>query len=82
MQDMLTLMQVDASHQDDLELVKGLRVALENKQVNSGIPSGRFGQSCTVVGDLLVLFGGINDHGIRQNDTWTGQVMYDETSNG
>lgn len=52
------------------------------KQGNSGIPSGRFGQSCTVVGDLLVLFGGINDHGIRQNDTWTGQVMYDETSNG
>uniref|UniRef100_A0A0C9SAW8 TSA: Wollemia nobilis Ref_Wollemi_Transcript_1584_1925 transcribed RNA sequence n=1 Tax=Wollemia nobilis TaxID=56998 RepID=A0A0C9SAW8_9CONI len=52
------------------------------QQVKSGIPSGRFGQSCTVVGDLLVLFGGINDNGERLNDTWIGQVLYDETSVG
>eukprot|EP00252_Welwitschia_mirabilis_P005449 TRINITY_DN15936_c0_g1_i1.p1 TRINITY_DN15936_c0_g1~~TRINITY_DN15936_c0_g1_i1.p1 ORF type:complete len:306 (+),score=75.60 TRINITY_DN15936_c0_g1_i1:214-1131(+) len=46
-----------------------------------GIPTGRFGQSCTVVGNLLVLFGGINDRGIRQNDTWIGEV-HKEGSNG
>lgn len=33
-------------------------------------PTGRFGQSCTVVNDALVLFGGINDKGVRQCDTW------------
>lgn len=40
------------------------------QQASLGIPSGRFGQSCTVVDDTLVLFGGINDQGIRQCDTW------------
>ncbi|MCO5567231.1 hypothetical protein L7F22_020920 [Adiantum nelumboides] len=40
------------------------------QQASVGIPGGRFGQSCTVVEDILVLFGGINDHGTRQNDTW------------
>ncbi|CAI9757579.1 unnamed protein product [Fraxinus pennsylvanica] len=45
----------------------------------SGIPSGRFGHSCVVMGDSLILFGGINDHGIRQNDTWVGQVILNET---
>lgn len=48
--------------------------------VTSGIPSGRFGHSCVVIGDSLVLFGGINDHGIRQNDTWIGQVALNETT--
>lgn len=36
-------------------------------------PSGRFGHSCVVIGNSLVLFGGINDSGIRQNDTWIAQ---------
>lgn len=35
-----------------------------------GNPTGRFGQSCTVVNDTLVLFGGITDKGARQCDTW------------
>ncbi|KAL8136949.1 hypothetical protein V2J09_002950 [Rumex salicifolius] len=43
-------------------------------KVHSGTPSGRFGHTCVVVGDSLVLFGGINDHGIRQNDTWVGRT--------
>eukprot|EP00246_Nothoceros_aenigmaticus_P018355 TRINITY_DN956_c0_g1_i1.p1 TRINITY_DN956_c0_g1~~TRINITY_DN956_c0_g1_i1.p1 ORF type:complete len:491 (+),score=48.00 TRINITY_DN956_c0_g1_i1:210-1682(+) len=36
----------------------------------SGAPSGRFGHSCNVVGDSLVMFGGINDKASRHNDTW------------
>ncbi|KAM7483980.1 hypothetical protein LguiB_008563 [Lonicera macranthoides] len=52
----------------------------EWQMVTSGIPSGRFGHSCVVIGDSLVLFGGINDHGIRQNDTWIGQVALKETT--
>eukprot|EP00250_Pteridium_aquilinum_P012092 c20506_g1_i1 orf=667-2088(+) len=40
------------------------------QQTSVGIPGGRFGQSCTIVDDTLVLFGGINDHGTRQSDTW------------
>ncbi|XP_058068173.1 F-box/kelch-repeat protein At1g51550 [Magnolia sinica] len=48
------------------------------RQTNLGTPSGRFGQTCIVVGDALVLFGGINDNGIRQNDTWVGHIMHDE----
>ncbi|KAI4355901.1 hypothetical protein L6164_004629 [Bauhinia variegata] len=47
-------------------------------KVNSGIPSGRFGHTCVELGDFLVLFGGIDDHGNRQNDTWVGQVTYVE----
>lgn len=45
-------------------------------KVNSGIPSGRFGHTCVVMGDCLILFGGINDTGNRHNDTWVGQVVY------
>ncbi|KAJ6727578.1 BACTERIOOPSIN TRANSCRIPTIONAL ACTIVATOR [Salix purpurea] len=45
---------------------------LKWQKVNSGIPSGRFGHTCVVIGDNLVVFGGINDHGMRQNDTWVG----------
>eukprot|EP00250_Pteridium_aquilinum_P004973 c15143_g1_i1 orf=183-1580(-) len=40
------------------------------QQTSIGIPGGRFAHSCTLVGSTLVLFGGINDHGTRQNDTW------------
>lgn len=46
--------------------------------VNSDGPTGRFGHTCTVVGDLFVLFGGINDNGTRQNDTWIGQVVVED----
>lgn len=44
------------------------------RKVKSGIPSGRFGHSCIVMSDSLVLFGGIDDHGNRLNDTWVGQL--------
>ncbi|KAK9281666.1 hypothetical protein L1049_004569 [Liquidambar formosana] len=37
---------------------------LKWQKISSGIPSGRFGHTCVVIGDSLVLFGGINDHGI------------------
>lgn len=52
---------------------------LKWKKVGSGIPSGRFGHTCVVIRDSLVLFGGINDHGIRQNDTWVGQITRHDT---
>ncbi|KAK3411190.1 F-box/kelch-repeat protein At1g51550-like [Eucalyptus grandis] len=55
------------------------RRRLRWQRVNSGSPSGRFGHTCVVIGDFLVLFGGINDHGNRQNDTWVGQVAGHET---
>ena len=44
------------------------------KRVNSGQPSGRFGHTCTVISDSLVLFGGIDDNGNRHNDTWIGHL--------
>ncbi|GMY38390.1 F-box/kelch-repeat protein At1g51550 [Fagus crenata] len=53
---------------------------LKWQKVESGIPSGRFGHSCVVIGDYLVVFGGINDHGSRQNDTWVGQVACHDPS--
>lgn len=40
------------------------------QQISFGIPGGRFAHSCALVGNALVLFGGINDQGTRQNDTW------------
>lgn len=49
------------------------------QKVNSGIPSGRFGHTCVVIGNFLVLFGGINDNGNRQNDTWVGYITSHET---
>ncbi|EPS74040.1 hypothetical protein M569_00714, partial [Genlisea aurea] len=56
------------------------RTTLPWQKVNSGVPSGRFGHSCVVLGgDSLVLFGGINDRGLRRNDTWIGKVTLDET---
>ncbi|KAE9616337.1 hypothetical protein Lal_00017364 [Lupinus albus] len=51
---------------------------LKWKKVNSGIPSGRFGHTCVEMSDFLVLFGGINDNGNRQNDTWVGHVTHNE----
>ncbi|XP_061354359.1 F-box/kelch-repeat protein At1g51550 [Gastrolobium bilobum] len=56
------------------------RRMLKWQTVHSGIPSGRFGHTCVEMGDFLVLFGGINDHGNRQNDTWVGQVTYNENN--
>ncbi|RWW05785.1 hypothetical protein GW17_00030923 [Ensete ventricosum] len=47
------------------------------QHVNSGVPSGRFGQTCTHLSKFLVLFGGINDNGERLNDTWIGEVLYE-----
>ncbi|KAK6915195.1 hypothetical protein RJ641_020312 [Dillenia turbinata] len=46
------------------------------QRVQSETPSGRFGHTCVIVGNDLVLFGGINDKGVRQNDTWVGHVTY------
>ncbi|KAK9097764.1 hypothetical protein Syun_024809 [Stephania yunnanensis] len=48
------------------------------QKLNSGVPSGRFGHSCVILNKSLVLFGGINDSGIRHNDTWLGLVLHDE----
>ncbi|XP_071711147.1 F-box/kelch-repeat protein At1g51550 isoform X2 [Rutidosis leptorrhynchoides] len=50
------------------------------QRVISDGPSGRFGHSCVVIGDSLVLFGGINDSGIRQNDTWIAHAMIDDAN--
>jgi Galactose oxidase, central domain len=48
------------------------------QHVNSGLPGGRFGHSCTLVGtNSLILFGGINDTGSRLNDTWIGQILHE-----
>ncbi|GAB4841876.1 hypothetical protein Ancab_011831 [Ancistrocladus abbreviatus] len=44
------------------------------QKMNSGVPTGRFGHTCVLVGDSLVVFGGINDSGVRRNDTWIGDV--------
>ncbi|MED6216146.1 hypothetical protein PIB30_004629 [Stylosanthes scabra] len=56
------------------------RSMLKWQPVNSSSPSGRFGHTCVEMGDFLVLFGGINDRGNRQNDTWVGQVTYNENN--
>lgn len=59
-------------------LANGFQRMLKWQKVNSGIPSGRFGHSCAVMDDFLIIFGGINDQGNRQNDTWVGQVACHE----
>ncbi|OAY54505.1 F-box/kelch-repeat protein At1g51550 [Manihot esculenta] len=56
----------------------GFRKTVKWQKVDSGVPSGRFGHTCVVIGHHLVLFGGINDHGIRQNDTWIGQLVFND----
>lgn len=61
---------------DDTWMAPVLADTSENvawQQASIGIPSGRFGQSCTLVEDTLVLFGGINDQGTRQSDTWVSK---------
>ncbi|KAL2932854.1 hypothetical protein RDABS01_015973 [Bienertia sinuspersici] len=55
------------------------KTILKWQKVTSGSPTGRFGHTCFVTGDFLILFGGINDHGIRQNDTWVGNIVLSET---
>ncbi|KAL9254142.1 F-box/kelch-repeat protein-like protein [Drosera capensis] len=47
---------------------------------SSGFPSGRFGHTCVVIGDCLIVFGGINDRGVRLNDAWIGHVLQKEAS--
>lgn len=69
-------------HRDDTwvaYLGYDFRKVLKWQKVTSGFPTGRFGHTCVVTGDFLVLFGGINDQGIRQNDTWVGKIVHDET---
>lgn len=56
-----------------------LKSALKWQRVTSGCPSGRFGHTCIISGEFLILFGGINDLGIRQNDTWVGNIVHSET---
>lgn len=51
---------------------------LKWEKIHSGIPSGRFGHTCVVIENYLVLFGGINDRGDRHSDTWVGQVAFQE----
>ncbi|KAE8670508.1 F-box/kelch-repeat protein [Hibiscus syriacus] len=51
---------------------------LKWQKVQTGIPSGRFGHTCVVIENYLVLFGGINDRGGRHSDTWLGQVSIHE----
>ncbi|GLT61768.1 hypothetical protein SLA2020_344500 [Shorea laevis] len=45
------------------------------QKIHSGVPSGRFGHSCVVIDNYLVLFGGIDDRGNRHNDTWVAQFV-------
>ncbi|XP_039137556.1 F-box/kelch-repeat protein At1g51550 [Dioscorea cayenensis subsp. rotundata] len=53
----------------------GFNRVLSWQQVDSSIPNGRFGHSCIIIADSLVLFGGINDSGVRHNDTWIGRLI-------
>ncbi|KAK9066132.1 hypothetical protein SSX86_013453 [Deinandra increscens subsp. villosa] len=60
---------------------KKRRMVTWQRVVISGGPNGRFGHSCVVVtGNCLVLFGGINDSGIRQNDTWIAQQQQQQAA--
>ncbi|KAG9143880.1 hypothetical protein Leryth_016086 [Lithospermum erythrorhizon] len=57
------------------------RKRLKWQKIDAGLPTVPFGHSCVVIGDRLVLFGGINDKGICQNDTWVGDIqMQDRNS--
>ncbi|XP_074294743.1 F-box/kelch-repeat protein At1g51550-like [Silene latifolia] len=70
-------------HRDDTwvaYLGYDFRTITKWEKVTSGLPTGRFGHTCVVSSDTLILFGGINDHGIRQNDTWVGKVVKNEES--
>ncbi|CAL1373947.1 unnamed protein product [Linum trigynum] len=52
------------------------------QKVSTGIPSGRFGHTCVAIGNYVILFGGINDRGVRHNDTWVGRVLSTENNVG
>ncbi|KAK9734139.1 hypothetical protein RND81_04G117500 [Saponaria officinalis] len=70
-------------HRDDTwvaYLGYNYKTVLKWQKVTSGVPTGRFGHTCVVTGDTLILFGGINDHGIRQNDAWVGKIVQNEAS--
>lgn len=56
----------------------GFQKMFKWQKVGSGVPSGRFGHTCVAIVHHLVLFGGINDCGIRQNDTWIGQLVFSD----
>lgn len=47
-----------------------------------GVPPGRFGHNCNVVGDSLVVFGGINDKAARHSDTWVFARTHGSGSEG
>ncbi|MBA0700879.1 hypothetical protein Goari_027477 [Gossypium aridum] len=51
---------------------------LKWQKIQTGTPSGRFGHTCVVIENYLVLFGGINERGDRHSDTWLGQVSLHE----
>ncbi|KAL4388729.1 hypothetical protein GQ457_09G000420 [Hibiscus cannabinus] len=48
------------------------------QKIQTGIPTGRFGHTCVVIENYLVLFGGINDRSDRYSDTWLEQVSIHE----
>uniref|UniRef100_A0A7N0RGD7 F-box domain-containing protein n=1 Tax=Kalanchoe fedtschenkoi TaxID=63787 RepID=A0A7N0RGD7_KALFE len=54
--------------------------SLKWQKIDSRFPTGRFGHTCVVLDDCLVLFGGINDNGLRQNDTWVGKIECSEAT--
>eukprot|EP00245_Coleochaete_scutata_P003092 TRINITY_DN14411_c0_g1_i1.p1 TRINITY_DN14411_c0_g1~~TRINITY_DN14411_c0_g1_i1.p1 ORF type:complete len:563 (-),score=103.73 TRINITY_DN14411_c0_g1_i1:126-1814(-) len=59
---------------------EGPEVGVNWRLQGSKEPLARFGQSCSLVGDVLVMFGGINVDGQRLCDTWTfslGEDAYD-----
>lgn len=51
---------------------------LKWQKIQTGTPSGRFGHTCVVIENYLVLFGGINERGDRHSDTWLGKVSLQE----
>ncbi|KAL9255113.1 F-box/kelch-repeat protein-like protein [Drosera capensis] len=59
-------------------LGKDCKTVLMWQKTSSGFPSGRFGHTSVVIGDSLIVFGGINDRGARLNDTWIGRVIQNE----
>lgn len=78
---MFSAFSVSGRHLDDTWVAyigNDFKRTLRWQMITSGTPSGRFSHSCIVIGDSLILFGGINDHGVRQNDTWVGRVTIHE----
>ncbi|CAH9137503.1 unnamed protein product [Cuscuta epithymum] len=72
-------------HLDDTWIARidsDIRVRLKWEKIAVGSPSGRFGHSCVAIENFIVLFGGINDLGARQNDVWIGQVSFQDSLSG